>query len=83
MGLLGLPKKNLGSEGPTLYGTQDPQNASFRAFGGPESHRGWGPQTPKLFWEVLEVPIGPPEKIKWLVQLFHGFFEPNVIDRNC
>ena len=34
-----------------------------------------------IFWEVQEVPIGPPEKIKWLVQLFHGFFEPHVIDR--
>ena len=43
-------------------------------FGGPRYHRGWGPQTPKFFWEVQEVPICHPQKIKWLVQLFHGFF---------
>ena len=43
---------------------------------------GLGPQTPNFFWEVQEVPIGPPEKIKWVVQLFHGFFESYVIDQN-
>ena len=32
------------------------------------------PETPNLFWEVQEVPIGPPEKINWLVQFFHGCF---------
>ena len=53
-----------------------------RLFGGPGSHRGWGLQTPKFFWEVQEVPIGFPGKIKGLVQLFHVFFEPHVIDQN-
>ena len=43
-------------------------------FGSPGPYRGWGPQTPKFFWEVQEVPIGPPGKIKGLVQLFHVFF---------
>ena len=60
-------------------GAWGPPNASFRAFGGPRPHKGEGPQTPKFFWEMQDVPIGPPEKIKWLVQLFHGFFEPYVI----
>ena len=43
---------------------------------------GVGPQTPNFFGEVQEVPIGPPEKIKWVVQLFHGFFESYVFDQN-
>ena len=76
MGLPGLPKKILGSGGPTQWGAQDPPNAHL---GVPGPYIGWGTQTPKFFWEVQEVPIGPPEKIKWLVQLFHGFFEPYVI----
>ena len=76
MGLPALPKKNLGSKGPTQRGARDPQ---FGYLGGPGPPIGWGPQTPKFFWEVQDVPIGPPEKIKWLVQLFHGFFEPYVI----
>ena len=40
----------------------------------------WGTQDPPnahFFWEVQEVLIGPPEKIKWLVQLLHGLFEPH------
>ena len=74
MGLPGLPKKILGSGGPTQWGAQDPPNTHF---GGPGPPIGWGPQTPKFFWEVQEVPIGPPEKFKWLVQLLHGFFEPH------
>ena len=79
MGLPEIPKKILGSEGPTPYRAWDPPNASF---GGPGPHRGWGPQTPIFWGEVQKVPIGPPEKIKWVVQLFHGFFESYVIDQN-
>ena len=71
LGLPGLPKKILVFGGPTPYGTWDPQ---ISLFCGPGSHRGWGPKTPKMFWEVQEVPIAPPQKIKWLVQLFHVFF---------
>ena len=71
LGLPGLPKKLFVVGGPTPYGAQDPP---YALFWGPGPHKGWGPQTPKFFWEVQEVPIGPPEKIKWLVQLFHGFF---------
>ena len=79
MGLAGLPKKNLGSEGPIPFGAQGPQ---MRHLGGPRPLRGWGPLTPNFFWEVQQVQIGPPEKIKWLLQLFHRFFEPDVIDQN-
>ena len=50
--------------------------------GGPRPHRGEGPQTPKFFWEVQDIPIGLTEIIKWLVQLCHGFFEPYVIYLN-
>ena len=71
LGLPGLPKKFLVFGGPTPYGIQD---RKIGLFGGPRYHRGWDPQTPKFFWEVQEVPIGPPQKIKWLVQLFHVFF---------
>ena len=71
MELPGLTKKILVVGGPTPYGARDPQITLFR---GPGYHRGWGPQTPKFFWEVQEVPIGPPGKIKGLVQLFHVFF---------
>ena len=35
-------------------------------FGGPEPHKGWDTQTPKILWEVQKDPIGPPEEIKWL-----------------
>ena len=46
-------------------------NFSWRAkFGGPGFHRGWGPQTPKFFWEVQEVPIGPPGKIKDIKRVY-------------
>ena len=77
MRLPGLPKKILGSEGPTPYGAVTPQMPYFRHLGGPGTDRGRGPQTPNFFGEVQEVPIGPLEKFKWLVQLLHGFFEPH------
>ena len=40
LGLPGLPKKFLVFEGPTPYGIQDPK---IGLFGGPRSHREWGP----------------------------------------
>ena len=43
---------------------------------------GGAPRPQKIFWEVQEVPIGPPEKMKWLLQLLHGFFEPKCSDQN-
>ena len=76
---LKFPQKIWGLRAPPPIGPGTPPNASF---GGPGPHMGWGPQTPNFFWEVQEVPIGPPEKIKWVVQLFHGFFESYVINQN-
>ena len=58
---LDFPKKNLGSGGLTPYGAWDPPNALFW---GPGPHKGWGPQTPKFFWEVQEVPIDSAPKIR-------------------
>ena len=68
-------QKKFGVWGPSpLRGPGTLQMPHLGHLGGPGPPIGWGPQTPKFFWEVQEVPIGPPEKIKWLVQLFHGFF---------
>ena len=67
----------LGAPSPYLY--WDPQNALNKAFGGSHPHRGWGPQTPNFFWEVQSAPIDFAPKIRWVVQLLHGFFWAKVI----
>ena len=73
-------QKKFGVWGPSpLMGPGTPKCPKWGIWRPPGPHRGEGPQTPKFFWEVQDVPIGPPEKIKWLVQLCHGFFEPYVI----
>ena len=71
---LDSPKKFWCLGAPPPMGPGTPKQPQISLFGGPGYHRGWGPQTPKFFWEVQEVPIGPPGKIKGLVQLFHVFF---------
>ena len=48
--------------------------AKIRHLGGPGPHRGWGPLTPKFFWELQEVPIDSVPKSRWVVQLLHGYF---------
>ena len=80
MGHPAPPKKILVSGGPPPLWGLGPPNALNEAFGGPRAPiEGRAPRPQNFFWEVQDVPIGPPEKIKWLVQLCHGFFEPYVI----
>ena len=75
LGLPGLPKKNLGSVGPPpLWGPGPPKWVQMGHMGVPGPIEGVGPQTPKFFWEVQEVPIDSAPKIRWVVQLLHAFF---------
>ena len=60
---LNFPKKFWGLGAHPLYGAPGPIE-------------GMGPQTPKFFWEVQEVPIDFTPKIRWVAQLLHGFSEP-------
>ena len=58
LGLPGLPKKILGSVGPPpLWGPGPPKWVQMGHVGVPDPIEGVGPQTPKIFWEVQEVPI--------------------------
>ena len=49
---LDFPKKFWGLGPYPLYGAQGPDLSCFGGIGGPGPHRGWGPQSPKFFWEV-------------------------------
>ena len=52
-----FPKKFGGLGAPSLMICGTPKMPYFGHLGGPGYHSGWGPQTPKFFWEVNEVPI--------------------------
>ena len=70
---LDFPKKIWGLGAPPPICTGTPQMPKIRHLGGSGTDRGRGPQTQKFFWEVQEVPIDFAIKIRWVVQLLHGF----------
>ena len=41
---------------------EPPNSLILGILGGPDIHKGGGPQTPKIFWELLIKSIDPPNK---------------------
>ena len=70
---LDFPKKIWGLGAPPPMGPGTPKCLILDIWGGPGTDRGRGPQTQNFFWEVQEVPIDFAIKIRWVVQLLHGF----------
>ena len=72
--VLDFSKKIWGLGAPPPMRPGPPEMVKIRHLGGPGPHRGWGPQTPNFFWKVQDVQIDSAPKIRWVVQLLHGFF---------
>ena len=57
-----LPKKFWCLRAFPLVYTGTPKRPKIKLFGGPGIYKGGGPQTPKIFWELLIKSIDPPNK---------------------